>query len=141
MSAAIVWVATVVAHTERQGHLAPTDRSMPPPLMTNVMPTLTTPMTEASRRMVSALSTLANRSPAVITPDDAEQQQGDDQAEVAPDRARHEDAQREPSARPRPEPAARPRRRPTGSSAEADEAPSGSGDFWVDSHSCRASSP
>ena len=48
--------------------MAPTDRSMPPPPMTNVIPTLTTPMTEASRRMVIALSTLAKRSPAVMTP-------------------------------------------------------------------------
>ena len=60
---------------------------MPPPMMTNVMPMLTTPMTEASRRIVSRLSMLANRSPAVMTPTMQEQQQGDDQAEVAPDRA------------------------------------------------------
>ena len=48
--------------------MAPTDRSMPPPPMTKVIPTLTTPMTEASRRIVIMLSTLAKRSPAVMTP-------------------------------------------------------------------------
>ena len=69
---------------------APTERSMPPPPMTNVIPMLTTPMTEARRRMVIALSTLAKRSPAVMTPTMHEQQQGDDQAQVAAGRARHE---------------------------------------------------
>ena len=102
-------------------------------MMTNVMPTLTTPMTEASRRMVSALSTLANRSPAVIDADDAEQQQRDDQAEVAPGRARHDGATREPPVGAAPVPAARPRPPACSSVGGADEAPSGSGDFWVDS--------
>ena len=67
-SSAICWVASVVAQTEDSATSAPTDRSMPPPMITNVMPTLTTPMTEASRRIVSTLSTRANRSPAVTTP-------------------------------------------------------------------------
>jgi hypothetical protein len=48
--------------------MAPTDRSMPPPVMTKVMPMLTTPMTDARRRIVSMLSMLAKRSPAVATP-------------------------------------------------------------------------
>src|SRR3954452_20324240 len=65
---AICWVASVVAQTEESATMAPTDRSMPPPMITKVIPTLTTPMTAASRRMVSTLSTSANRSPAVTTP-------------------------------------------------------------------------
>ena len=67
-SAASAWVARVVAHTELSATIAPTDRSMPPPMITNVMPTLTTPVTAAARRMVTTLSTSANRSPAVTTP-------------------------------------------------------------------------
>ena len=61
-------VASVVAQTEDSATIAPTDRSMPPPVITNVIPIDTTPMTDASRRMVSALSMLANSSPAVATP-------------------------------------------------------------------------
>ena len=68
MSSAIAWVPVVVAHTDASASTAPTDRSMPPPVMTNVMPTDTTPMTEASRRIVIMLSTLVNRSPAVMAP-------------------------------------------------------------------------
>ena len=68
MSSAMVCVATVVHHTDASATMAPTDRSMPPPMMTNVMPTLTTPMTDASRRIVSMLSMSAKRSPAVTTP-------------------------------------------------------------------------
>ena len=62
------WVARVVAQTEDRATIAPTERSIPPPVITNVMPTETTPITAASRRMVSALSMLANCSPAVATP-------------------------------------------------------------------------
>ena len=61
----------MVHHTEASAAIAPTDRSMPPPMITNVIPMLTTPITDASRRMVSALSMLANCSPAVIDADDA----------------------------------------------------------------------
>ena len=68
VSSAMVWVARVVAQTDASATMAPTDRSMPPPMITNVMPMLTTPITEAKRRMVSMLSTEANRSPAVATP-------------------------------------------------------------------------
>src|SRR3954462_9585433 len=68
VSSAICWVASVVAQTEDSATIAPTDRSMPPPMITKVMPMLTTPITEASRRMVSTLSKSANRSPAVMTP-------------------------------------------------------------------------
>ena len=46
VSAASVWVASVVAQTDDSATIAPTDRSMPPPMITNVMPTLTTPMTD-----------------------------------------------------------------------------------------------
>ena len=59
------WVASVVAQTELRAAIAPTDRSMPPPVMTNVMPMLTTPMADASLRIVRKLSTSANLSPAV----------------------------------------------------------------------------
>src|SRR3954449_4164732 len=98
------WVARVVAQTEARATIAPTDRSMPPPMITKVMPTLTTPMTAASRRIVSRLSKSANRWPPgaraqpkhrqqVVEvrepgargghPDDAEDRKGDDQAQVA----------------------------------------------------------
>ena len=45
-SSAIGWVASVVAQTDASATIAPTDRSMPPPMITKVMPTLTTPMTD-----------------------------------------------------------------------------------------------
>ena len=41
---------------------------MPPPVITKVIPMLTTPITLANLRTVSMLSTLANWSPSVITP-------------------------------------------------------------------------
>ena len=47
VSSAMSWVATVVDQTEASATIAPTDRSMPPPVMTKVMPIATTPMTEA----------------------------------------------------------------------------------------------
>ncbi len=37
----------MVAHTEARATIAPTDRSMPPEMITKVMPTVTTPMTDA----------------------------------------------------------------------------------------------
>ena len=86
------WVARVVAQTEDRATIAPTDRSMPPPVITNVIPIETTPITEASRRMVSALSMLANCSPAVHDPDEAEHDERDDQAQVAPDRGAEQHA-------------------------------------------------
>ena len=67
-SSAIAWVATVVAQTDERATMAPTDRSMPPPQMTKVMPTPMTPITEASRRIVMALSNEPKRSPAVARP-------------------------------------------------------------------------
>ena len=105
VSSAIVWVANVVAQTDASARIAPTDRSMPPPVITKVMPMLTTPMMEANRRIVSTLSMLANRSPAVIDADDADQQQRDHQAEVAPEgplisAARERRLVRPPPARP-----------------------------------------
>src|SRR3712207_3068260 len=45
-------VASVVDHTDASATIAPTDRSMPPPMMTNVIPTLTTPMTAELTRIV-----------------------------------------------------------------------------------------
>ena len=45
----------MVAHTEESAMIAPTDRSMPPPMMTNVMPTVMTPIVEASARMLTRL--------------------------------------------------------------------------------------
>ncbi len=46
----------------------PTDRSMPPPMMTKVMPTVMTPMTEACVRIVTMLSRVGNVSGWVIQP-------------------------------------------------------------------------
>ena len=80
----------MVAQTEPAPTTAPTDRSMPPPVMTNVMPMVTTPITDASRRIVSTLSVLANRSPAVMTPTMHSSDQRDHQAEVAPRRPAQE---------------------------------------------------
>ena len=82
-SLASSWVPVVVAQTEDRPTTAPTERSIPPAVITKVMPIDTTPMTEASRRMVSTLSVLANRSPAVMTPTRHSSSQRDDQAEVA----------------------------------------------------------
>ena len=85
MSSAIVWVATVVHQTDESATIAPTERSMPPPMITNVMPMLTTPIVAASRRIVRALSVerepVARRDRA----DDADQQQRDDESGVAAD--------------------------------------------------------
>ena len=80
----------MVAHTDDSATIAPTDRSMPPPVITNVMPTETTPITAASRRIVSALSMLANCSPAVATPTRQRIDQRDDEPEVAADRGAHQ---------------------------------------------------
>ena len=65
---AICCVATVVDQMVASPSTAPTDRSMPPVVITNVMPIASTPIAEARRRMVSTLSTLANRSPEVAMP-------------------------------------------------------------------------
>ncbi len=67
-SVASNWVPVVVAQTDASPTTAPTDRSIPPPVITKVMPMETTPITDASRRMVNRLSVLANRSPAVTMP-------------------------------------------------------------------------
>ena len=48
-------VCRVVAQTDASATSAPTDRSMPPPMMTSVTPTVTTPMTEELTRMFSML--------------------------------------------------------------------------------------
>ncbi len=76
------WVATVVDHTDDRATIAPTERSMPPPVMTKVIPIATTPMTEARRRIVSALATLPNRSPAVTSADDESSDEREDEADV-----------------------------------------------------------
>ena len=62
------WVATVVAHTEERATIAPTDRSMPPQVMTKVMPTVTTPMTEAWVRTSWRLRVSRNSSGLVMPP-------------------------------------------------------------------------
>ena len=49
------WVASVVIHTLASATIEPTDRSMPPEMITNVMPTLTTPIAAASRSMIEML--------------------------------------------------------------------------------------
>ncbi len=53
----------------------PTERSMPPAVMTKVMPMLMTPMIEAKRMIVRMFSTFMNRSPAVIAPTTIEEEQ------------------------------------------------------------------
>ena len=89
-SSAICWVASVVAHTEDSATSAPTERSMPPPMITNVMPTLTTPMTEASRRIVEHVVDVGEAVAGGDHADGAEDGQRDDQAEVAAHRPGHE---------------------------------------------------
>ena len=59
---------TVDAITEERATIAPTERSIPPPVITKVIPMLTTPITDASRRMVKTLLMLAKRSSADSTP-------------------------------------------------------------------------
>jgi hypothetical protein len=68
VSLATFCVATVVHHTDDSATIAPTERSMPPPVITNVMPMLTTPRTAERRRIVSMLLVSTNRSPAVAAP-------------------------------------------------------------------------
>ena len=86
----MVCVASVVDQTDASATIAPTDRSMPPPVITKVIPTDTTPMTAASRRMrervVDAGELLAGGGDA----DQAEDEQGDDEAEVAAHRGAHQ---------------------------------------------------
>ncbi len=62
------WVATVVAHTEARATMAPTDRSMPPEVMTKVMPTVTTPITDAWVRTSWRLRVSRNSSGLVTPP-------------------------------------------------------------------------
>ena len=58
----------MVAHTEARATIAPTDRSMPPLVMTKVMPTVTTPMTEAWVRTSWRLRVSRNSSGLVMPP-------------------------------------------------------------------------
>ena len=51
------------ASTADRANREPTDRSIPPPMMTKVMPTATRPRNELASRMFRRLSTLANRVP------------------------------------------------------------------------------
>src|SRR6476659_8836800 len=62
------WLATVVDHTEHNATCEPTDRSMPPPMITNVMPMDSTPVTTASVSTVRMLDAVPNRAPAVTMP-------------------------------------------------------------------------
>ena len=65
---AMSWVATVVDQTVHSATIAPTDKSIPPPVITNVIPMLTTPITEASRRISMMFSLVMNVSGAEIQP-------------------------------------------------------------------------
>ena len=56
-------VASVVHQTPASAMIAPTDRSMPPPMMTNVMPTVITPMAAACWRIVKTLFLTQAESP------------------------------------------------------------------------------
>ena len=62
------WVASVVAHTDASAITAPTERSMPPPMITNVMPTVMTPIVEASARTLTMFEEVAKFSGAVTRP-------------------------------------------------------------------------
>src|SRR5690606_2499686 len=62
------WVASVVAQPDARSRTEPTYRSMPPVVMTNVMPMATTPRTDPRLRMVMRLLRLRNRSPPVAKP-------------------------------------------------------------------------
>ncbi len=57
-----------VATTDASPRTEPTDRSMPPAMMTNVMPIESTPMTDACRTIVKNVFTVRKLSPAVIAP-------------------------------------------------------------------------
>jgi hypothetical protein len=131
VSAAMVWVARVVAQTLDRATMAPTDRSMPPPPMTKVIPMLTTPMTEASRRMVIALAMLAKLSPAVMTPTMQSSSSAMTRPRLRPTEPAMIELARELGAEAGGSGAASPAAR-TGPSAEESLTPSGSGDFWVD---------
>ena len=74
------WVDRVEAQTEARPSTAPTDRSIPPDVMTNVMPMLTTPVTAARLRMVVRLPRLTNRSPAGHRAHDDQEDQGEHEA-------------------------------------------------------------
>ena len=80
---AIAWVASVVHHTELRARMAPTDRSMPPPVITKVMPDADHAdhrgQPQDGQHVVRVGEPVAGRHHA----DDAEQQQGNHQAEVA----------------------------------------------------------
>ena len=106
---------------------------MPPPPMTNVIPMLTTPMTEARRRIVIALSTLAKRSPAVMTPTRQTSSRAMTRPRLRPADPAMSDATREvPGGRRLGGRGAESPAALTGRSSDTDDAPSGSGDFWVD---------
>src|SRR6185312_14274537 len=62
------WVATVVDHTEHNATCEPTDRSMPPPMITNVIPMDNTPVTTARVSTVRRFEAVPNRAPAVTIP-------------------------------------------------------------------------
>ena len=85
-----LWVATVVHQTPASAMIAPTDRSMPPPMITKVMPTVTTPIADACCRIVKTLLPHPVRVAVELGPgdraDDDQDDQHADQAEVAPQR-------------------------------------------------------
>ncbi len=62
----------------------PTERSMPPAVMTKVMPIAMTPRIDPKRMIVTKLSKFMNVLAGGDPADDDDQQQGDDEAEVAP---------------------------------------------------------
>ncbi len=67
---------------------------MPPPMITKVMPMLTTPMIEAKRMIVRMLSGFTKRPCAVSAPIAEQHKQRDDEAEVAPGAAAEEPGER-----------------------------------------------
>ena len=84
------WVATVVHQTLVSATSAPTERSMPPPIITKVMPTVITPMAEAWVRISSSLFHNQFQVQEQVRPGDRahgeDRDQHADQAEIALDR-------------------------------------------------------
>ena len=83
MSSAIACVPVVVAHTDASARIAPTDRSMPPPVITKVMPIADDAEhggeAQDRHQVVGAGEPVAGRDDA----DDAQQDQRDDESEIA----------------------------------------------------------
>ena len=68
IAATLPYCEPYAASTADRARSDPTDRSIPPPMITNVIPTATSPRNELASRMFRKLSTLANRVPKTRMP-------------------------------------------------------------------------